>query len=131
MAELTDADRDLVEAAEATLREHGEPGRHTTGAAVRTADGGVYTGVSLKANTGQADVHAEPVAVARARLDGAGSFEAIAAVQFEAGFSGPTQVVSACGGCREVLVAQAPGVGVILREDGDLRKRPVESLLPG
>lgn len=131
MAELTDADRDLLAEAEAVLREHGAPGKHTTGAAVRTADGRTYAAVSLKARTGQADVHAEPVAVARALLDGAAGFETVVAVQHESGFDGPTRVVSACGGCREVLVERAPGVDVVLREGDGLVKRPVESLLPG
>lgn len=127
---VTDADRGVIEEAEATLRAHGRPGMHTTGAAVLTADGRTYAGMSLKADTGQADVHAEPVAVARARLDGARGFETVAAVQFQAGFEGETRVVSPCGGCREVLANQAPGVDVVLRGEEGLTTRPIEALLP-
>lgn len=134
MPGITDADRDLVTDAETVLRTHHEPGKHTTGAALRTAGGEVYTGVSMKAGTGQADVHAEPVALARAILDGRTAFEAVAAVQLDeaAGREEPAaRVVSACGCCRELLVEQAPDLRIILREDGDLVKRPVRSLLPG
>lgn len=130
MAPLTEADHELVERAEAVIREHGAPGKHTTGAALRTADGDVFMGVSVKAGTGQADVHAEPVALARAMLAGATGFETSAAVQFVEGFSGPTRVVSACGSCREVLAEQAPGVDVVVRGDDGPVKRPIEALLP-
>lgn len=130
MAEVTDADRALLEEAESTLWAHGRPGMHTTAAAVSTDDGRTYTGLSLKADTGQSDVHAEPVAVARGRLDGATGFETVVAVQFESGFEGETVVVSACGGCRELLARQAPGVEVVVRGDGGLEKLPIEDILP-
>ena len=129
MDPLSEADHGLIDAAEAMLREHHDPRLHTTGAALRAASGAVYTAVSLKAETAAADVHAEPVAVARARLDGETAFETVAAVQFRDG-TAETRVVSACGICREVLSRQAPDVSVVVERDGELGKQSLAALLP-
>lgn len=130
MEPLNDADVALVERAEAIIREHGAPGRHTTGAALRTTDGSLYEGVSVKAGTAQADLHAEPVALTRGMMAGAAGFETSAAVQYIEGFSGSTRVVSACGSCRELLAKQAPGIDIVIRSDDGLAKRPIEEMLP-
>lgn len=146
---LTGADRELLARAEAVLRDHYHPDRHTTGAALRTASGAVYAGVSVKGGTPKSDLHAEPVALARALLDGHGAFDAVAAVQTAEGADHPeedTRIVSACGVCRELLVAHAPSLWVVLPgeegedgedasvEDGeggaDPRKRRLSDLLP-
>lgn len=141
---LTDADRELVETAEDVLCDHYHPNRHTTGAALRTASGAVYTGVSVKAGTNAADLHAEPVALARALMDGHREFDAVAAVQPARGMKDPedgTRIVSACGVCREVLIAHAPDLWVIVpgghsreqatpEEDESPGKRTVSDLLP-
>ena len=129
MPALSEADHDLIDAAEAVLAAHFDPELHTTGAALRTASGAVYTAVSLKAATPAADVHAEPVAVARARLDGETAFETVVAVQFRDGTE-ETQVVSACGVCREVLARQAPGISVVVAHEGELVTRSIRELLP-
>lgn len=132
MAALSAADRELIDAATDVLRTHYDPERHTTGAALRTAAGSVHTAVSLKANTPKADVHAEPIAVASALLDGETAFDTVVAVQFPTdgpdGTADP-RVVSACGVCRELLVARAPDISVIV-DDGGLEKRPIATLLP-
>lgn len=131
MDPIDEADRELIARAEETLRAHFDPRTHTTGTALRTADGGVYTAVSLKADTPSADVHAEPIAVARAKLDGATDFDTVVAVQFrDEGSPDETRVVSACGVCREVLLRQAPEVSIIVEHDGELVKRVVSELLP-
>lgn len=125
--ELTDADQELLAEAERTIRDHYESGRHHTGAALRTASGAIFTGISLKARTGVADVHAEPIAVARAMLAGDAELETVVAVQpaDEAAWTEsernehPTQIVSACGQCRELLLAFGPELSILVAgEDG-------------
>lgn len=130
MEPLTEPDQALVEQAESVIREYGAPGRHTTGAVLRTTDGSLYEGVSVKAGTAQADIHAEPVALTQAMMAGAAGFETSAAVQFIEGFSGPTRVVSACGSCRELLAEQAPGIDIVVQGDDGLAKRPIGEMLP-
>lgn len=125
------SDSDLVATAEAVLREQYEPGRHHTAAALRTASGETYTGISLKARTGVADVHAEPIAVARAALDGHRDLDTVVAVQPSSAdawqsqsASGDTRIVSACGHCRELLLAFAPDLRILLSgDDGPERQR--------
>lgn len=132
---LDGADRDLLETARTTLRERYERGRHHTVAALRTRDGRVTTGVSLKARTGAADVHAEPAALARACLDSdadaavaraettPATVVAVKPQRPEAWAEGRregTRIVSPCGGCREALLAFGPEMEVILAgEDGE------------
>lgn len=131
---LTDDDRELVARAEETLLELYDPDRHTTGAALRTADGTVYTAASVKGGTGKSDLHAEPVALAQALFDGHRGFDAVAAVQPAVGVADPadgTRIVSACGVCRELLIAHAPELWVVLPGEGtEPRKRRLSALLP-
>jgi cytidine deaminase len=139
---LDAADRDLLATAEATLREQYAEGRHHTAAALRTVDGRVETGVSLKARTGVADVHAEPVALARACLTGAGApatpsvVVAVKPRDPEAWGDGPregapTRIVSACGQCREALLAFGPEMDVVVAGDEGPEKRALASLPSG
>lgn len=140
MATLQERDQQLRETATETLERHHDPERHTTGVALRTGDGSVYTGISLKAATAAADVHAEPIAVARAIMDGASSFDTTVAVQFDdragpadsASTSGAdeTRVVSPCGACREVLAEQAPDISVVVPGSAGPTVEPLSEILP-
>jgi cytidine deaminase len=143
MSSLEQSDRELVETAVDVLERHYDPERHTTGVALRTGDGDVYTGISLKAATSAADVHAEPIAVGRAILSGASSFDTVVAVQFADPPSGQdadaprpnrdatgTRVVSPCGACRELLARQAPDVSVIVPGDSGPTIESLADILP-
>lgn len=157
MSTLDESDRRLRETAVDVLDRHYDPERHTTSVALRTADGAVYTGISLKAATAAADVHAEPIAVARAIIDGASSFDTVVAVQFddrpaddgsesadersesadgrsESAISSRettrTRVVSPCGACRELLARQAPDVSVVVPGATGPTVEPLSELLP-
>jgi cytidine deaminase len=145
---LTADDRDLVRAATAAIEPQYKPGKRrtarTVGAALRTADGSVYTGVNLTTDTPRASVCAEPVALGAATADGHTAFETVVAVlyapenepEFEGDESDPPErrVISACGVCRELLRDYDPDVDVIV--DGEPHgidapiKRPVTELLP-
>lgn len=142
MSALDDRDEQLRQAATRVLNRHHDPNRHTTGVALRTETGEVYTGISLKGNTGAADVHAEPIAVGRAIIDGASSFDTIVAVQFTADSladsdaegathaGAVTRIVSPCGACRELLARQCPEVSVIVPDDPNPVVAPLSELLP-
>lgn len=116
---LTEADRDLIGAAREALASCYDPGKHSVGAAVRTTAGSMFSGVDLATAVDTHRIHAEPVAIGQAVLAGEETLEASVAVSsaeaFEAihaGHSGGLpaseadeefQVISACGGCRELL----------------------------
>ena len=84
-AELTEDDRRLIERAEEATKTAFDPepwdGAHMVGAALRAADGQVFTGVSMPANVGRVSMCAEPVALGNALGDGARDFETIVAVR--------------------------------------------------
>lgn len=132
---LTDADERLVdrarEATEAAFDPDHFDGAHVVGAAVRTDDGGVFTGVSQPASVGRASVCAEPSALSAARIEGARGFETSVAVRHplpgeDRGF----EVVSACGVCRELLCDYDETCRVVVPTTGGPRKLPVAALLP-
>lgn len=130
MTELSAEDERLIDAATAVLRSHYDPQRHTTGAALRTRSGAVYTAVSLKAGTDKASVHAEPLAAGQAVLAGDAALDTVVAVQPDSDRGERTHIVTACGVCRELLLAFAPDLYVVVpRPDGPI-KRPLRELLP-
>jgi cytidine deaminase len=127
---LTDADRDLVAASEALLEERHVPGRHRCAAALRSTSGAVYTGINLIAG-GVTDVHAEPIALADAVKAGDADIEISVAVVYEGDdANNPMQVVSACGGCRELLHSYVPNVDVAIPGDDCPMKASLAELLP-
>ena len=78
---LTADDLALVEAAREVLRRHYKPFWHTVGAAIRSRDGRVWTGVHLGAVVGRLSICAEVIAVGRAIMDGDGTIECAVAVR--------------------------------------------------
>ena len=119
-SELTEADRELIEAAREATKGAYEHGRHYVGAALRTADDDVYTGLNVETNIGRAAVCAEPVTIGAAISDGAHEFEAIAAVRHP----GPDEegepfVVSPCGVCREMITDYGRDIQVIFADEND------------
>ena len=71
----------LVEAARAVLVKHYRPHWHTVGAALRSRDGRIWTGVHLGATVGRLSVCAEAVALGRAILEGDGTVACAVAVR--------------------------------------------------
>ncbi|MFB6295455.1 MAG: cytidine deaminase [Halobacteriales archaeon] len=145
---LTDEDRGLIDQATAVIERQYKPGKtrtsRTVGGALRTADGAVYTGVNLTADTPRASVCAEPIAVGAAIADGKTEFDTVVAVlykpynepEFDGDESDPpeTRIISACGVCRELLRDYDPDVRVIVRGEphgyDEPVKVPVTDLLP-
>ncbi|WP_273834884.1 cytidine deaminase [Halococcus sp. PRR34] len=132
---LTDPGQRLVEHAREATETAFDPehfhGAHMVGAAVRTTDGDVFTGVSQPAGVGRASVCAEPSALSAARIAGADGFAASAAVRHPLPDEDREfEVVSACGVCRELLCDYDESCAVIFPTTDGPRKAPVESLLP-
>jgi cytidine deaminase len=133
--DLTEADRELISRAESTTETAFDPdrwgGAHVVGAALRTADGTVFTGVSMPANVGRTSMCAEPVALGAAISEGHDEFESVVAVRHPLpeeprGF----EVVPACGACRELIADYGERIGVVVPHDGRLTKVDAIDLLP-
>ena len=89
---------DLVEAArEAAANAYAPYSEYAVGAALRTADGSVYTGCNIENANYSNSLHAEEVAVGKATSDGHREFEAIAVT------SDARDGVTPCGMCRQTL----------------------------
>lgn len=100
-----------------------EDGVHTVGAAVRSADGQIFTGVNLYHFTG--GPCAELVALAGARAGGAHELTAIVAVgNHGRGPMGP------CGRDRQVLLDYHPKIRVILPTEVGVSSVSVPDLMP-
>jgi cytidine deaminase len=129
---LDAADEQLVDAARAVLLKHYRPHWHTVGAALRSRDGRIWTGVHLGATVGRLSVCAEAVALGRAILEGDGTVECAVAVRHPKAEESVRQlaVVPPCGACREMLTDFDPAADVILSQDGELVRIPVRFLLP-
>jgi cytidine deaminase len=125
-------DLELVEAARDVLRRHYRPFWHTVAAALRSADGHIWTGIHLGATVGRLSVCAEPIALGRALLEGDGTADTIVALRHPKPEESVRDiaVVPPCGACRELLLDMAPDALVIVPGPGGLVKRPVRLLLP-
>lgn len=127
---LFDAERDLVDAARAVVRDHFDPERHRVGAALRADSGDVYTAVHLETDVGRAAVCAEPVAVGKAVTADEDGIDAIVAVKRAAADETPA-VVPPCGICRELLFDYDPTTTVVMPGDATSVAVTVDGLLPG
>ena len=125
-------DLDLIEAARAVLLKHYRPHWHTVGAALRSRDGRVWTGVHLGATVGRLSVCAEAIALGRAILEGDGTIECAVAVRHPKEHESirDIAVVPPCGACREMLTDFDPAADVIIAGPGGLERIAVRSLLP-
>jgi len=129
---LDDADHALIAEANATLARHYKLLWHTIGAAVRSVDGRVWTGIHIGATVGRLSVCAEAVAFGRAVLEGDGTIAVAVAVRHPKPDETDQEmaVVPPCGGCREMMMDYSPEARVILRTEGRLYKLPVRAMLP-
>jgi cytidine deaminase len=103
---LSERDRELIAAASEAIKRRYRNDWQEVGAALRTRDGRIYTGVNLDAYLGRMAVCAEAVALGRAVTDvGETGIETIVAVRHPDPEE-PDQaiaVVSPCGSCRELI----------------------------
>ena len=103
---LSRKDRALIAAAGAAISARYRNDWQEVGAAMRTRDGRIYTGVNLDAYLGRMAVCAEAVALGRAITDkGEKGIDTIVAVRHPKPTEGDQNVavVSPCGSCRELI----------------------------
>lgn len=125
-------DHELIDAAKAVLIRHYRPFWHTVGAALRSRDGRVWTGIHLGATVGRLSICAEAVALGRAVMDGDGTIECAVAVRHPKPEESVRDivVVPPCGACRENLLDFDKLAMVIVPTSDGLRRVPMRSLLP-
>ena len=102
------------------------------GAALRSRDGRIWTGLHLGATVGRLSVCAEAVALGRAILDGDGTVECAVAVRHPKADESVREIaiVPPCGACREMLTDFDPAADVIVPGPDGPRRMPVQALLP-
>jgi cytidine deaminase len=129
---LEATDHALVAAANDVLARHYRPFLHSVAAAVRGADGRIWTGIHFGATVGRMSVCAEPIALGRALLEGDGTVEVVVAVRHPKPDETDREmaVVSPCGACRELILDHWPDALVIVKDTAGLVKLPVRALLP-
>jgi cytidine deaminase len=130
---LTDQDHELIAAARAAIKERYRDEWQEVGAALRTRDGRVITGVNIDAYLGRMAVCAEAVAIGRAITEaGDKGIETIVAVRHPK----PTEldrtipVVSPCGSCREIIHDYDAKARVIVPNGEEPAVATITELLP-
>jgi cytidine deaminase len=119
---ISPADRALVAAAQAAIRERYRPHWHVVGAALRTVSGRIFTGVHLEATIGRIAVCAEAIALGRAVTEaGEPHIHTIVAVYHpdEGIDEDNPRIVAPCGMCREMIADYSPGARVLVPDGGD------------
>ncbi len=130
---LSAQDLELIEAARAAIKRRYRNDWQEVGAALRTRDGKIITGVNLDAYLGRMAVCAEGVAMGKLVTDfGETGIHTIVAVRHPEP-SDPDQtiaVVSPCGSCRELIWDYDRTARVIVPGEGGPTVTPIADLLP-
>ena len=130
---LSDKDRELVAAATQAIKERYRNDWQEVGAAIRTRDGRIFTGVNLDAYVGRGAVCAEAVAIGRALTErGDNGIETIVAVRHPKPDEANREiaVVSPCGACRELIHDYDAKARVIVPGNGGAAVATIGGLLP-
>ena len=131
--ELTESDKELVQAATDAINKLYKLGKHHVGAAVRAKSGRIVTGVNVDTYVGRVGVCAEAIALGRMMSEGEEEFSSIVAVYKPRPDSDPREpyIASPCGACREMIIDYCPDATVFFVEDGLTKKAGAMELLPG
>jgi cytidine deaminase len=132
-AKLTAKDKALIAAAREAIRQRYRNEWQEVGAALRTRDGRIITGVNIDAYLGRMAVCAEAVAIGRAITEaGDQGIETIVAVRHpKPGEQDQTiAVVSPCGSCREIIHDYDVKARVIVPNGGEGAVATIAELLP-
>jgi cytidine deaminase len=129
---LTKKDQELIAAAAAAIKSRYRDEWQEVGAAMRTRDGRVVTGVNLDAYVGRGAVCAEAIAIGRALTEeGDKGIDTIVAVRHpKPGEKGKVAVVSPCGTCRELIYDYDAKARVIVPGGKTPTIASIASLLP-
>ena len=132
-ATLTRRDRELIEAARKAIKRRYRNDWQEVGAAMRTRNGRIVTGVNLDAYLGRMAVCAEAVALGRAVTDvGEAGIDTIVAVRHPKPEEADQAivVVSPCGSCRELIWDYDRNARVIVPGKKGPTVVSIEQLLP-
>jgi len=130
---LSKKDKELIAAATDAISHRYRNKWQEVGAAMRTRDGRVITGVNIDAYLGRNAVCAEAIAIGRAITEtGDHGIETIVAVRHpKPGERGKIAVVSPCGICRELIHDYDAKARVIVPDHGhEPRVASIGKLLP-
>ena len=130
---LGKADKELIAAAVAAIKTRYRDDWQEVGAALRTRQGTIYTGVNLDAYLGRMAVCAEAVALGRAVVDlGDAGIDTIVAVRHPPPYEKDQEirVVSPCGACRELIFDYDRAARVIVPNGNTPKVVPIGDLLP-
>jgi cytidine deaminase len=130
---LSAADKELIAAATAAIRQRYRYDWQEVGAALRTRSAKIFTGVNLDAYLGRMAVCAEAVALGRAVVElGDSGIDTIVAVRHPAPEEADQAiaVVSPCGACRELIYDYDRGARVIVPNGASPTVVPIGDLLP-
>lgn len=130
---LSDQDKELIEAAIDAIKQRYRDDWQEVGAALRTRDGCIFTGVNIDAYIGRMAVCAEAIALGRSITEkGDNGIDTIVAVRHPKPDE-PDQaikVVSPCGICRELIYDYDPKARVIVPNGKTWAVMPIADLLP-
>ena len=132
-ARLTAKDRALIAAARRAIRRRYRNEWQEVGAALRTRDGRIITGVNIDAYLGRMAVCAEAVAIGRAITQaGDEGIETIVAVRHPKPGEKDRSiaVVSPCGSCREIIHDYDARARVIVPNGDEPTVAVISELLP-
>jgi cytidine deaminase len=110
-------DVELLDVAQRLLGRVLTPGRHEVAAALRTADGQVFTGVHVEGSCRRSSICAEGVALGTAR--GSAPLDVVAVVSVQVKPADRFRVIAPCGVCRELISDYSPDARVWLTRPGD------------
>jgi len=130
---LNERDQELVAAAKQAITRRYKYDWQEVGAALRTRDGRIYTGVNLDAYLGRMAVCAEAVALGRAVTEvGETGIETIVAVRHPEPQEADRAiaVVSPCGSCRELIWDYDRNARVIVPTANGPAVATISDLLP-
>ena len=117
MTKISDKDQELIDAATKAIKQRYRNDWQEVGAAMRTRDGRIVTGVNIDAYLGRMAVCAEAIAIGRAITEtGDNGIETIVAVRHPRPHEADQtiRVVSPCGSCRELIHDYDPKARVIV-----------------
>ncbi len=130
---LSKKDQELVAAARDAIRQRYRNDWQEVGAALRTRDGRIVTGVNIDAYLGRMAVCAEAVAIGRSITEtGNTGIETIVAVRHPKPDETDQSiaVVSPCGSCREIIYDYDANARVIVPNGNDAGVASIAELLP-
>jgi cytidine deaminase len=129
---LGDKDKELIAAATKAIKSRYRDDWQEVGAALRTRDGRIVTGVNIDAYIGRIAVCAEAIAIGRAITEhGDAGIDTIVAVRHpKPDEAGEIAVVSPCGICRELIHDYDAKARVIVPNGKEPAIAGISELLP-